>query len=75
MKMMNHAGIDEPSQYSTSLPPELWNTSSLPPWGFKEELLRAQQEARQRVEEKQASGQRSSVEFVAGSGSQSKGQA
>lgn len=75
MKMMEHAGIDEPSQYSTSLSPELWDVSTLPPWGFKEELLRAQQEARQRVEDKQSSGQRSSVEFVAGSDSRSKDKA
>lgn len=64
MKMMEHAGIDEQSQYNTSLPGDLWSTSSLPKWGFKEELIRAQQETRQRVEEKISSGQRSSIDFV-----------
>ncbi|KAJ5947005.1 hypothetical protein N7466_000020 [Penicillium verhagenii] len=67
IKMMEHAGIDEQAQYDTSLPLELWNTSTLPPWAFKEELLRAQQEARQRMEDKKSSGQRSSIEFVSGS--------
>ncbi|KAJ5172290.1 hypothetical protein N7492_004883 [Penicillium capsulatum] len=74
-KMMEHAGIDEPSQYSTSLPPELWSTANFPSWGFKEELLRSQQEARQKAEDKRASGPRSSVEFVSGSGSTSKDKA
>ncbi|KAJ5650050.1 uncharacterized protein N7484_003773 [Penicillium longicatenatum] len=67
IKMMEHAGIDEQAQYDTSLPVELWNTSTLPPWAFKEELLRAQQEARQRMDDKKASGQRSSIEFVSSS--------
>ncbi|KAJ5974001.1 hypothetical protein N7481_011211 [Penicillium waksmanii] len=67
-KMMEHAGLNEQSQYNTSLSTELWDPSSLPQWGFKEELLRAQQDARQKLEEKNASGQRSAVEFVSGSG-------
>lgn len=66
-KMMEHAGIDEQSQYNTALPENLWSTSSLPPWGFKEEILRAQQELRQQMEDNKASGQRSSIGFVAGS--------
>ncbi|KAJ5184590.1 hypothetical protein N7491_007539 [Penicillium cf. griseofulvum] len=66
-KMMEHAGINEQSQYDTSLPADLWNTSNLPKWGFKEELLRTQQDFRKKLEEKQASGQRSSVDFVTGS--------
>ncbi|KAJ5217535.1 uncharacterized protein N7469_011160 [Penicillium citrinum] len=71
-KMMEHAGINEQSQYNTSLPAEIWDISSLPQWGFKEELLRTQQDARQRQEEKNSSGQRSAVEFVSGSGSESR---
>ncbi|KAI2715989.1 hypothetical protein DTO012A7_3476 [Penicillium roqueforti] len=66
-KMMEHAGIDEQSQYDTSLPTDLWNPSNLPKWGFKEELLRTQQNFRKQSEEKKASGQRSSVDFVTGS--------
>lgn len=67
MKMMDHAGIDEQSQYNTSLPTELWDTSNLPRWGYKEELLRTQQDVRQHMEEKKAFGQRSSLEFAPGS--------
>ncbi|KAJ5626021.1 hypothetical protein N7510_002330 [Penicillium lagena] len=65
MKMMEHAGIEEQSQYDTSLPAEVWSTSNLPPWGFKEELLKTQQEARQKSEANKSS--RDSVEFVSGS--------
>ncbi|KAJ5130161.1 uncharacterized protein N7515_006200 [Penicillium bovifimosum] len=67
LKLMEHAGVDEQSQYDTSLPAELWNPSNLPEWGFKEELLRTQQQRRKNLEEKKASGQRTSVDFVAGS--------
>ncbi|KAJ5443872.1 uncharacterized protein N7458_007744 [Penicillium daleae] len=66
MKMMEHAGIDEKSQYNTSLPSDIWDISNLPQWAFKEELLNSQQEARQKLEEKNAAGQRSSIEFVSG---------
>lgn len=67
MKMMEHAGIDEKSQYETSLPADLWTTSNLPTWGYKEELLRTQQILRKQSEDKKASGQRTSVGFVPGS--------
>lgn len=71
-KMMEHAGIDEQSQYDTALPAVLWSTSNLPKWSFKEELLRTQQETRQQTEEKKSSGQRSSIDFVSGSDSKKK---
>ncbi|KAJ6044641.1 hypothetical protein N7460_005996 [Penicillium canescens] len=67
MKMMNHAGINEQSQYVTSLPVDMWDPSGLPRWGFKEEILSTQQEFRQKMEEKKSSGQRSSIGFVSGS--------
>ncbi|OQE01624.1 hypothetical protein PENVUL_c042G04053 [Penicillium vulpinum] len=66
-KMMEHAGINEQSQYDTSLPADLWDTSNLPNWAFKEELLKTQQDLRKQSEEKKASGQRTSVDFVSGS--------
>jgi hypothetical protein len=65
-KMMEHAGINEQSQYDTSLPADVWSTSNLPRWGFKEELLRTQQELRKKMEQKNASGQRTAVDFVSG---------
>ncbi|KAJ5350514.1 hypothetical protein N7541_008241 [Penicillium brevicompactum] len=65
--MMSHAGITEQSQYDTSLPADVWSTSTLPPWGFKGELLRAQHELRRNTEAQKTSGQRTSVDFVSGS--------
>lgn len=67
-KMMDHAGINEQSQYNTTLSTDLWDTSTFPQWGYKEELLKAQQEVRQRMEEKNSNGKRSAVEFVGGRG-------
>ncbi|KAJ5084338.1 hypothetical protein NUU61_008917 [Penicillium alfredii] len=67
MKMMDHAGIGERSQYDTSLPADVWDTSTLPLWGFKEELLKTQQDLRRQMEDKKASGQRDTIEFVSGS--------
>lgn len=66
VKLREHVGIDDQEQYSTSLPDDIWDASKLPEWGYKEELLRAQQETRNRVEEKKATGQRGPVEFVSG---------
>lgn len=65
-KMMSHAGINDEAQYSTSLPPDLWDMSNLPKWGYKEELLQTQQEIRRKMEEKRLPGQRDSIEFVSG---------
>lgn len=65
-KMMNHAGINDETQYSTSLPPDLWDMSNLPNWGYKEELLKTQKEIYYKTEEKRFSGQRDSIEFVSG---------
>ncbi|KAJ5123427.1 hypothetical protein N7448_009524 [Penicillium atrosanguineum] len=74
-KMMEHAGIDEQSQYDMALPENLWSTSNLPKWGFKEELLRAQQDIRQQMEYKKSPGQRTSIDFVSGSDTQRKANA
>ncbi|KAF7597412.1 hypothetical protein BBP40_003659 [Aspergillus hancockii] len=64
-KLMEHAGIDDQAQYSTSLPLEVWDLSSLPKWGFKEELLKAQNKVRQKAGEQQIAGQRDTIAFVA----------
>ncbi|KAL4776218.1 nucleophile aminohydrolase [Aspergillus nidulans var. acristatus] len=62
-QMMQHAGIDDRAQYSSSLPTEMWNTSNLPSWGYKEELLKAQRELNAKADETRAKGQRDTIEF------------
>jgi hypothetical protein len=63
-KMMEHAGIDGQAQYSSSIPTELWDISSLPNWGYKEELLKVQKESNAKAEEKRQKGQRAMIDFV-----------
>jgi hypothetical protein len=63
-KLMDHAGIDEQAQYNTSLPAELWNSSGLPSWGYKEELLKSQKESNNKFEERRRTGQRENIDFV-----------
>lgn len=46
--MMARAGVDKDDQYNTSLLLELWNPKSFPAWAYKEELLRSQQETKDR---------------------------
>lgn len=71
-KLMDHAGVDDQTQYATALPVDLWDVSALPSWGFKEELQTSQQEIRRKIEEKRSAGQRESIDFVAGSGDSSR---
>ncbi|KAL4808573.1 HCNGP-like protein-domain-containing protein [Aspergillus unguis] len=66
-KMMEHAGIDEQAQYSNSLPSDLWDTSTLPSWGYKEELLKVQRELNAKAEERKSKGPRDTIEFVSDS--------
>ncbi|KAL4940800.1 hypothetical protein BDV06DRAFT_213186 [Aspergillus oleicola] len=66
-KMMEHAGIDEQAQYSNSLPPELWDISHLPSWGYKEELSKAQRELNAKAEKSRSRGERDRIEFVSDS--------
>ncbi|KAL3457782.1 HCNGP-like protein-domain-containing protein [Aspergillus heterothallicus] len=63
-KMMEHAGIDEQAQYSSSLPTDVWNTSNLPDWGYKEELLKAQKKLNLKGEEQMGKWQRDTIEFI-----------
>lgn len=64
-KLKDHAKINDQGQYSTSLPYEIWDATTLPGWGFKEELLKARQEIYHKKEEKKGIEQRDSIEFVA----------
>jgi HCNGP-like protein len=55
--LMDRVGIEGDDQYSTSLPTSVWDPRALPPFAFKEELLKSQQTIRDQetVRKKQAS--------------------
>ncbi|EFR01764.1 hypothetical protein MGYG_09062 [Nannizzia gypsea CBS 118893] len=64
--LMKHAGLDERAQYGTSLPAEIWDVTTLPPWAYKDELSKSQQSIRRKLEEKKTD--RDAIEFVSSSG-------
>lgn len=63
-KLMDYAGLDDQDQYSTTLPERVWDPKGFPPWAFKEDLARSQQEVTKKKEEELARTQRESIEFV-----------
>lgn len=63
-KLSTFAGLDPADQYVTSLPIELWNPQGFPPWAFKDELAKAQQQATKLHNERTVGGVRPGVEFV-----------
>ncbi|PYH40529.1 HCNGP domain-containing protein [Aspergillus saccharolyticus JOP 1030-1] len=69
--MMTHAGIDDGTQYYTSLPPAIWDAPTLPSWGFTEKLRQTQCEFQRTVEGRMLAGQRERIPFVAASSSAS----
>ena len=64
-KLMEYAGLDEQDQYANTLPEDVLKSRDFPPWAYKEELAKSQQEVARKREEAQAKKQRESVEFVA----------
>jgi HCNGP-like protein len=69
VKLREHTGIDNESQYSTTLPHDIWDHTSLPAWAYKEELYKTQQSIRAKIDEaRQSNKNRPAVEFVPASG-------
>lgn len=68
-KLMDFAGLDEPQQYATTLPVDLWDPAGFPEWAYKEELLRFQQSTLKRKEEEKAKASRESIDFVSATNS------
>lgn len=68
-KLMDYAGLEEQDQYSTTLPEHVWDPKAFPPWAFKEDLARSQQEVTKKKEEERAKTQRESIEFVSANNS------
>lgn len=68
-KLTRFAGIDERDQYASSLPKDIWDPSAFPPWAYKEELAKSQQEILKRREDEKMRAQREALEFVPASAS------
>lgn len=65
LKLCEHTGINNESQYATTLPADVWDHRTLPAWAYKEELNRMQQAIRSKIEEaKQTDKSRSAIEFT-----------
>ncbi|EEP82969.1 proteasome subunit beta type 4 [Uncinocarpus reesii 1704] len=62
--LRKHAGLEERSQYATSLDLGTWDVSGLPEWGYKEELQKVQQEIRSKIKDDQQSAPREGIDFV-----------
>jgi hypothetical protein len=63
-KLMDFSDIDEASQYSTTLPKNLWDPDGFPERAYKEGLARSQQKILKKREDENTRGQRDAVEFV-----------
>lgn len=68
-KLMDFAGLEEPDQYASTLPKEVWDPAGFPTWAYKEELVKSQQEMQKKMEEEKARMQRDSIEFVSATSS------
>jgi hypothetical protein len=64
LKLREHTGIDEDSQYATSLPSDIWDHTSLPTWAYKEELYKMQQAIRSKIEEAKQGDKNRTIDFV-----------
>jgi hypothetical protein len=62
-KLMDFVELDEQSQFSTTLSPELWDPAGFPEWAFRGPLKKSQDATRKEREAEKAGGSRSAVEF------------
>ncbi|KAF4996007.1 hypothetical protein FGRMN_4755 [Fusarium graminum] len=63
-KLMKFVEVDERSQYSTTLPTDLWNPAAFPEWAFKDKLRKTHDKAMKDKELEKATGTRTAVDFV-----------
>ncbi|KAM5356002.1 hypothetical protein ACJ41O_002648 [Fusarium nematophilum] len=63
-KLMKFVDLDERTQYSTTLPSELWNPASFPDWAFKNRLRKSSEKLAKERETDKAAGGRTAIDFV-----------
>lgn len=68
-KLMGFAGLEEPDQYTSTLPREVWDPAGFPAWAYKEMLVKSQQEMHKKIEGEKARVQRDAIEFVSATSS------
>lgn len=68
-KLMGFAGLEEPDQYASTLPREVWDPAGLPAWAYKEMLMKSQQEMHKKIEREKARVHRDTIEFVSATSS------
>lgn len=61
---MTFVEIDEQTQYSTTLPPDLWNPNAFPEWAFRSKLRKSRERLAKEKEAEKLIGGRTSVDFV-----------
>lgn len=64
LKLREHTGVDERSQYATSLSSDIWDPESLPSWAYKEELYKTQQVLRSKISQSKQADKNRSIQFV-----------
>jgi hypothetical protein len=63
-KLMRFVEVDERSQYSTTLPTDLWNPSAFPEWASKDKLRKSHDKVLKDKEAERVTGTRTAVDFV-----------
>ncbi|EED20365.1 conserved hypothetical protein [Talaromyces stipitatus ATCC 10500] len=64
LKLREHTGIDNESQYASALPPDIWDHTSLPAWAYKEELYKMQQAIRSKIDEARQEDKNRTIDFA-----------
>ena len=63
-KLLGFVEVEGVSQYETTLPTDLWDPKSFPPWAFRDGLRKSLEKLAKERESEKANGNRSSVDFV-----------
>ncbi|KAF5022111.1 hypothetical protein F66182_5857 [Fusarium sp. NRRL 66182] len=63
-KLLKFVEVDERSQYSTTLPTDLWNPAAFPEWAFKDKLRKSHDKVAKEKEAERATGGRNTLDFV-----------
>lgn len=63
-KLMSFVEIDAQSQYSTTLPTDLWDPTGFPECAFRDQLRKSHAKIAKEMEAEKSSGNRTAVDFI-----------